>query len=181
MESDNFYKPDEDHPVDNQNKDFQTDDSSNAIVLSALDTLPRKNPVRYIVLFISLVVVLGLFYFFIKRDILTIMGVLVGFIILAILGLKKPKDITVTVTSKLIAIDKKEFNLTNYQSFSIREVDNGFRLLSVRPVKRFTPALNIYIPNTESTDRITSFLSSKMPYSDYVSNFIDTLLQWLGI
>ena len=181
MESDNLYKPDEDYLTENKNEDFQQYDSPDSIEILALDTLPRKNPARYVTLFIVLGVVSGLFYFFVRRDILTIIGVLVGFIILAILGLKKPKDITVTVTSKLIAIDKKEFNLTNYQSFSIREVDNGFRLLSVRPVKRFTPALNIYIQNTESTDRITSFLSSKMPYSDYVSNFIDTLLQWLGI
>ncbi len=181
MEDDDFTKYNEKASSSNDLWEKNESFTSDSIEFNALDTLPKKSPLSYVIVVLSLAIVLALFYFFIKRDILTVSGIAVGFLILIILSLRKPKNIEVIINQTDILIDNKSFNLRDYQSFSVRDLAGGFKILLIKPVKRFTPSLNVYLMDKQSSDKITAYLSHIIPYNSSVNNFIDTVLQWLGI
>ena len=180
MENDNFYNP---GSIQSTPEPTQKNIESPAQekILVAYDTLPKKNTSLYVGSFLGILVVAGLYYFFVKKDIITIFVVLLGFIYLVYLGFKKPKELHVSFSEKKAIIDSKEFKFSEYQSFSTRVLARDFVLLSLHPIKRFQPPLNLYINRSEQVDSVTDYLSSILAYKDSSNNFIDTILEWLGI
>ncbi len=182
MEEDNFYKKsteDDNSESDNNLSTILPDQSK--INLEVLDTLPRKKNTTYLIIFFSVTVLAVIYYFFIRKDIITIVSVYIGLFTLLILGFKNPHKINVQIENRQIYIGQKTYSLNQYQSFYVKRFNNEGILLSLRPVKRFVPSLDMYLVNEDQLAEATDYLSKYLAYGEPSNNFMDTLLQWLGI
>ncbi len=141
--------------------------------------LHNKSITWYLELILVAFVISGLLYF-LTKDVITIIVILIGLITLVLYGLKKPKIINFAVSSQNFKIGNHTYQLALFKSYSIREVDLYHSSLSFLPIKRFSPSVILYVKH-EKIPEITKMLATIIPLEDTKMSIIDYIIEWFGI
>lgn len=170
LEKDNFYKADSTQSFDA--------DSGKALYWEAPTSFSHgKSALWYAGLIAVVILACAIFYYFTK-DILTIVVVLFCFGLIAFYGLREPRTIKYEMDSKNISINGKKYSFSEFRMFHLTRRDKGSSL-SLVPVKRFLPAVNVNFYN-EKEKEVLGLIGGIMPVQERESDMFDKILQFIG-
>jgi hypothetical protein len=103
--------------------------------------------------------------------------VLIIAVLFAVMGARKPRELTYIVDGKGITIGEKFYSYASFKSFSILQ-EEGMETVWFMPLKRFMPGLSIYFA-PEDGQKIVDVIAEFLPFEDKQLDFIDQLMHRL--
>ncbi|MFN7088554.1 MAG: hypothetical protein ACK4NX_01915 [Candidatus Paceibacteria bacterium] len=110
-------------------------------------------------------------------NIMFLLTVLVGFVVLLIFALRKPKIYTFKITSAGIFIGKTLVPFQSIESFWVFDFPDA-KILSLKPKSRLSPGTHIIVPEAKISD-LKSILSEYLPEVEENYSFVDWLADYL--
>jgi hypothetical protein len=120
--------------------------------------------------------VAGLLYF-ISKDIVTSVVVLIAALLFAAAGARKPRAMPYVLSRGGLQIGEKAYPYSMFKSFSVIE-EGAIDSIQFLPLKRFMPPISIYFP-PEQEDQIVELLADYLPHEDRDHDAIDRLMKRL--
>lgn len=115
--------------------------------------------------------------FFITRDIVTSIVIVVAAILFAAAGARKPVAKTYILSGGGLQIGEKAYPYSMFKSFSVIE-EGAIDSVQFLPLKRFMPPVSIYFP-PEQEDQIVELIADYLPHEDRDHDPIDKLMKRL--
>lgn len=144
--------------------------------------IPRKHNFSgkwYVGMFLGFLILLALAIFLIKSWSFVVL-LLVSVLALAVFIRRPNKPIHYSLTPDEISIDGISRPFDDFKSFGVAtNLDGTFKIVFT-PTKRLAPALEVDI-NTEDGEKIVDFLGVRLPMKEVELNFIDQIVQRLGL
>lgn len=133
----------------------------------------EKNFAWYVGFLFIAIVGIGIIYL-ITRDLFSVVVLGLFAIAFIIFAARKPKVLNYSVNESGIHIGEKFYAFGQFKSYAV--IDEGvIRSISLMPLKRFMPALNLYFaPDDEH--KITEFIGSFLPREERKQDAIDRLM-----
>lgn len=122
-----------------------------------------------------LAVVLAVAFWFILKDVTTVVLIIVMSVALFRFANRQPQTMEYTLDSRGLTIGGAEYDFSNFRSFSIMQ-DNGIFNIELDPLQRYRPSLSIFFA-PEDGDKIIDILSNFLPLEEKDPDFIDKLLR----
>ena len=98
-----------------------------------------------------------------------------------VLYIRRPSiDIKYKLDGNEITIDTKSYALDAYKAFGVIQNLSGSHKIILLPTKRFAPALELDISDTDG-EVVVDFLGARLPMKKIESNFIDNIVQRIGL
>ena len=136
----------------------------------------HKSPLWYLGL-LAVTALLSALVFFVFHDIISVICIVIVSILFAMLGGRKPRQLSYLVDSQGITIGGKFHPYSLFKSFAImREGAMGY--VNLLPLKRFMPELSVYYA-LEDEERIVDALGDNLPYEQREEHSFDRLMKRL--
>ncbi len=119
--------------------------------------------------------VFAAFIFFITRDVVSVIVVIVAALVLGSYGTRKPRQLEYQVDQKGLTIGGKHHSYEEFKSYSVTP-EGAFSGISLMPLKRFAPIITIYYAS-EDEERIMAVLSPQLPYEEPQRDTVDSLMR----
>lgn len=111
--------------------------------------------------------------YFLNKDVITAVLVLVALVGLAFATGKKPRQQEYVIDNAGIRVGNKSYYYHDFHSFSVSE-DAQASSIILTPLKRFMPAVNVYVP-IEYEDRVVAVIGDILPMEHYKPDFVEKL------
>ncbi len=134
----------------------------------------HKNLGWFIPLFFG-VLVLAAGVFFVTRDILSTVVIVLAGIAFGAFARQKPRTLTYTLLPTSLKIGSKTYSYDDFKTFSIIQDGALFSVL-LEPIKRFMPPLSIYFA-PEDGERIFDTLAGHLPHQERQPDPVDRLMR----
>jgi hypothetical protein len=134
----------------------------------------QKGPAWYVLLALASVSLSAVVYF-ISRDRLTVVAILVVASCFGFLASRSPRTLHYMIDSRGITIADKLYPHAILRSFSVQE-DGGLHSVQLIPLKRFMPAISLYYP-PDQEEHVLSVLSNYIPHEERRPDAIDKLMR----
>ena len=133
----------------------------------------------YMGMTLGLIALLAMAIFLIKSW--SFVAVLVVIIPALVVLVRRPsKPIHYSLTSDGIVVDGVDYPFEDYKSFGVAtNLDGTFKLIFT-PTKRLVPAFEVDF-NTDDGEKIVDFLGARLPMKEVELNFIDRIVQRIGL
>lgn len=113
--------------------------------------------------------------YFLTKDKITASIIAIAFLAFGIFAARKPKEQQYAIDMQGLHVGQRSYSLQGFKSFSIAE-DVGGASIVFMPLKRFMPALTIYLaPGSE--DEVADYLSQLLPYEQHRQDAVDSLMK----
>lgn len=150
-------------------------DDGNTISWTASEYIAHEKGGSWFVQFVLVAIVATAVAYFITRSIFTVAVFVIFAIGFIVLAKRKPQVLQYQLSDDMIRVGDKTFSLHSFKSFAI--IDEGnLDSISLLPLKRFMPALDIYFA-PEDEDRITDLLSQSLPMEHRTQDMLDKFMQ----
>jgi len=113
--------------------------------------------------------------YILNRDIITALIVLISLVGLTYFGGRKPREQQFVISVDGVQVGHNYYAFHDFRTFSVTEDVASISIVLV-PLKRFMPAVNIYVP-TEYEERVVSFISAILPYEQRKADAVDTFMR----
>lgn len=136
----------------------------------------EKSRQWYIAVLAGSIVIAALVYV-LNRDIITALLVLVALAGLAAFGARRPRRQQYAVAPEGIQVGKMFYSFADFRSFAVAEEKTGYSLVFVS-LKRFVPAINVYVPEAYEQaviDLVSSILPMEPHTPDVVERFMSRI------
>jgi hypothetical protein len=112
--------------------------------------------------------------YLLNRDIITSLMVFVALAGLAAFSGRRPRRQQFVVAPEGIQVGRMFYSFTDFRSFAVAEEKTGHSLILVS-LKRFVPAINIYIPD-EYEEAVVNLVASILPMEPHTPDFVERLM-----
>ena len=137
----------------------------------------KRNWVWYVVV-LGASLVIGFLVYYITKDLIAPVAIVVAMTALVIFSLKKPQKRKYSLTSLGIKIGNRLYDYNGFKTYSLIEED-GVRALYLMTNQRFVPPITIYLP-TQLTKDIIRKINQYIVYAPTENlRFTDRLIQYL--
>ncbi|HSE29093.1 MAG TPA: hypothetical protein VLA77_00725 [Candidatus Saccharimonadales bacterium] len=92
-------------------------------------------------------------------------------------GFKKPRIVSYHLTQENLVIDGREYSFKDFRAFSVHE-DGAFYSIVLVPVKRLSPAVNIYFGNDQA-EAVLNIISDHLPLEKTTPDPFDVIMRRL--
>lgn len=120
------------------------------------------------------VVAVSLIYF-ITKDVVTIVVVLLAAVLFGVTAKRKPRTLQYQLDHRGIQIGDKGYPYESFKSFSVLE-EGAFNSIQLMPLKRFMPPISLYYP-PESEQQVVATLGSYLPHEERTHDPIERLMR----
>jgi hypothetical protein len=120
-------------------------------------------------------VILSFIVYFISRDILATLVIMLGCLTFGMYSRKKPRTITYALSPTTIKIGAKTYSYDDFRTFSIVQ-DGALFSIFLQPIKRFMPPLTIYF-DPDDGEKIFDTLASHLPHVEREQDPIEQLMR----
>lgn len=150
---------------------------SNPLSWTASEFVEHQKPQGwYLSVVIAAIVLSGVMYVLL-RDMVTVIVVAIVAILFGIVGAKKPRTMSYTISVNGIQIGEKTFPYAGFKSFSVIE-EGAVDSIQLMPLKRFAPPVSLYFP-PEQEQEIFDTLAAYLPHEEKTHDPIDRLMKRL--
>ena len=122
--------------------------------------------------------VVAVIIWFLTKDIITPIVIIIAGIALSLYGSKRPRQLDYRLTDSGLDIGKKHYNYGDFKSFAVVP-EGGIETIVLTPAKRFLPLTTIYFDPNDA-DNIGEFISRHLPYKERKADPIDKLFNRIG-
>jgi hypothetical protein len=144
---------------------------------TASEFVEHQKPHGWYVLLTFGALVISAALYFLLRDSVTVVVVAVTAVLFGIVGARKPRSMSYTISQNGIQIGEKTFPYASFKSFSVIE-EGAIDSIQLLPLKRFMPPISLYFP-PEQEQEIFETLASYLPHEDRRHDPIDRLMKRL--
>ncbi len=156
-------------------RQFDANQADGSIVWQSAEYMAHdKNANWYTMMLIGSVVIAGIVYV-LNRDILTAAIVLFALVGLGYFSGRKPREQQFAVSTDGAHVGHNYYPFHNFRSFSVVE-DASASSIILMPLKRFMPAVNIYVP-AEYEEQVISFIADILPFEQHKTDFAESLMR----
>ena len=134
----------------------------------------QKSALWFLVLLAGSFILAAVVYF-ITRDILSTLVILIATIAFAMFAGKKPRTLSYSLLPSTLKIDQKTYSYDDFRSFSVIQEGALFSVI-LEPVKRFMPPLTIYFAEDDG-EKIFDALATHLPHEERGLDFVDKLMR----
>ena len=120
-------------------------------------------------------VVLAAILYLITKDIIATATVFIAVIVLGVYGLRKPKDISYSLTDQDIFIGQNRLSYGDYRAFTAMQ-DGPYLSVTLLPFKRFALPAGLCCSG-DQTDKVVNYLSQRLPIEEHQPDLIENLMQ----
>jgi hypothetical protein len=148
--------------------------SDGAITWSASEFVEHDKAASWYIGFLFIAVLgIGAVYL-VTRDLFSVITLSLFAVAFMTFAARKPKVLSYSLSENGIQVGEKFYTLGQFKSFSV--IDEGMiRSISLLPLKRFMPAINIYFaPDDEN--KIAGFLGARLPHEERQQDAIDRFM-----
>jgi hypothetical protein len=150
-------------------------DSPDTVTWTASEYIAHhKTPGWYMLLLFVAAAVAALVWW-LTRDFVSAGVVIVGAVVLAIYGARKPRQQEYTMNSQGFSVGQRFHSFNEFRSFSVVP-EGAFSSIMFMPLKRFSPYASIYYDPADE-EKIISFISAHLPYEPRTGDAIDHLVR----
>lgn len=127
-----------------------------------------------------LILILGAFgvsvvVYFLTRDIISSISLLIFAILLAVVAARKPRTLTYHLGDHGLQVEQKFYPYQDFKSFSVIN-EGAINSIMLLPLKRFATGVTMYYaPDDEQ--KILDVLSSELPYEERHQDPVDKFMQ----
>jgi hypothetical protein len=121
----------------------------------------------------SIVLIVGIF--FLTKDILATLVILLGCVTFGMYARQKPRTLTYTLLPTSIKIGNKNYSYDDFKTFSIVQ-EGPLYSIFLQPIKRFMPPISIYF-DPDDGEKIFDTLASHLPHEERSQDPIEKLMQ----
>ncbi len=133
----------------------------------------------YLAMVVGFVALVALAIFLIKSWSFVVLLVVAALAL--VVFIKKPSQAThYSLSSDGVSVDGVNRPFDQFKSFGVVDNLNGSHRIILIPVKRFSPALEIDFSEADG-EKIVDFLGARMPMKEVKLNFIDSIVQRIGL
>ena len=132
----------------------------------------EKRVVWYVMMIAGAALFSG-FVYWLNRDIMTSVIILVALSGFAFFSARKPQKQQYLVGPDGIQVGRMYYSFSDFRSFAVVTEKTGHSLVLVS-LKRFVPAINIYIPQ-EYEDEVVKLVSSILPMEQYKPDLTESI------
>ncbi len=162
-----FYNPSQQAPSDPQ--------PSQGIAWRSLEYIAHdKDASWYGAMALGSAIISGIVYL-LNRDVVTSAIILFALIGLAYFSGRKPHDQQFEVSRDGVHVGRSFYAFHEFRSFSLTE-DRAATSVVLIPLKRFMPAVNIYVP-AEFKEQVVNVVASVLPFEQQKTDFVESLMQ----
>lgn len=120
-------------------------------------------------------VVIAVIVYILNRDLVTAAIILFALIGLAYFSGRKPREQDFAVVYEGIQVGNNFYPFSDFRSFSLSE-DPSATSIILTPMKRFMPAVNIYVP-TDYEERVVGFIAEILPLEQHKPDLVEVLMR----
>jgi hypothetical protein len=120
-------------------------------------------------------VVAAIILWFITRDVVTSIVVIVAGSVLSLYGARRPGELQYQLDNQGIGIGPKHFSFSEFRAFSVVP-EGAFASIALLPTKRFSPMMTLYFA-PEDGDKIIEILGDHLPEQPMKVDAIDSLMR----
>lgn len=113
--------------------------------------------------------------YILNRDIVTAAIILFALIGLAYVSGRKPRDQQFEVSTDGVHVGRSYYPFHDFRSFSTTE-DAAATSIVLTPLKRFMPAVNIYVPK-QFEEQVVNLVSGILPFEQNKTDLIESLMR----
>ena len=132
----------------------------------------EKNGGWYMLLIIG-TVILAAIIFYITKEILSVIAILVLGVATGVYGALKPRVLEYSISDHGITIGDKNYNFTQFKSFSLIE-GSAMPSIQLLPQKKFAVPVSIFV-SPEDIDLVINTLGNYLPFEKKQRDFVDKL------
>lgn len=132
--------------------------------------LQEKSGAWYGIVILASAAITALVYV-LNRDMITAGLVLVALVGLAVFSGRRPKRQQFSVSQEGIQVGRMFYTFADFRSFAVAEEKIGHSLV-LTSLKRFVPAINIYIP-PEYEEAVVDLVASILPMEAHAPDFVE--------
>lgn len=151
-------------------------DPTGAISWSASEFITHDKTASWHTLLIIGAAVLGAIVWFITKDLVSPVVILLAGIMLSFYGGRQPKQLEYQLDDKGISVGSKHFRFSDFRTFWITAESGAFNSITLIPTKRFLLPTSLYYDPADE-DRIVSIIGSHLPHEEKQTDAIDALMR----
>lgn len=121
------------------------------------------------------VVVLALLVYFITRELISAIVIVIMGIAFGSFAARKPQELAYVLSNTALKVGERSYPYAQFKSFTIVE-DEQLHAIMLMPLQRFMPPLSVYFDPSDE-EKITAALSSYLPYEDRKQDLVDRLMR----
>jgi hypothetical protein len=150
-------------------------DSDEALTWTASEFIAHDKTAGWHVGLIVAAVLVAVILWFITRDIITAIVVIVAGGVLSLYGGRRPRELQYQLNNHGLSIGPKQFSFRDFRAFSVVP-EGAFASISLLPTKRFAPMTTLYFDPADA-DKILDILSNHLPAQPMKADAIDSLMR----
>lgn len=133
----------------------------------------------YLGMVVGFLALLALAIFLIKSW--SFVALLVVSVLALVVFIRRPNEaVHYSLTPDGVSVDGTNRSYDNFKAFGVIKNLNGSFKIVLIPTKRLSPALEVDI-NSEDGEKIVDFLGARLPMKEVELNFIDQIVQRIGL
>lgn len=136
----------------------------------------EKNQSWYALMIVGSALIAGVVYL-LNRDIVTAVIILLALVGLTYFGGRKPQIQQFSVSTEGVQVGRSFYPFHDFRSFSVAE-DPSASSIILMPLKRFMPAVNIYVPS-EYEAQVVEHIADILPFEQHKVDLVDTIMRRL--
>lgn len=128
---------------------------------------------------IVIAIILAAAIYFLTKDYIASVIVVVTAIVIAVFSMQKPREVTYNLGADGLRINEKLYLYGHFKSFAVVR-EEGSASINLIPTKRFLPAISLYFePGLET--RIVQILGRHLPYEEHDPDRLDRISRRLRL
>lgn len=144
----------------------------------ASEYINREKNTTWFVGLVVVAVALAVVAIFLMKDFTFALLIVVMAVALAVIARRPSREIQYQLSEAQLRVGEKTFPLGNFRAFGVVQ-EGAIYSVSLTPVKRFRPSVNVYFPQ-ELGEQIVDILGSVLPMEDMKPDMIDKITEKLN-
>lgn len=149
-----------------------------AIQWSASEFVHHEKSSKWYIVLGFVTAVVAAVIFMLTRDIITTGAIVMVAIAFGLVAARRPRTLQYEINEYGVVIAGKQYPFELFKSFSVIDEDQDSSAITLLPVKRFMPLVNMYYP-LDQEDAIVEVLAEYLPYEHRESDAVDNIMRRL--
>jgi len=115
-------------------------------------------------------IIISIIVYILNRDSITAVIILFSLIGLTYFSGRKPREQQFSVSAEGVQVGRNFYSFHDFRSFSVVEEPGSVSIILV-PLKRFMPAVNIYV-SAEHSEQVVNFVASILPFEQLKTDVV---------
>ena len=148
--------------------------STDIVAWHASEFIDHQKNSGWFLLLLLAIAVLGTLVYFVTKDILATLVIVMGGAAFFLFARQKPRTLSYSLSQTNITVGDKQYSYDDFKTFSIVQ-EGAIYSVFLEPIKRFLPPLSIYFP-PEDGEKIFDALASHIPHQERQIDPVERLM-----